>query len=90
MNHFWLTGLRIEKGDVRCAIGTVFEVASIVGVPLFGSDTKALAEKLQHTEERLALLPSSLRKTCGMKPQVFLNKPSEEVVCGALVDQRGN
>lgn len=26
--------LRIEKGDVRCAIGTVFEVASIVGVPL--------------------------------------------------------
>ena len=33
---------RIEKGDPGCAIGSVFEVAAIVGVRLFDADHRRL------------------------------------------------
>ena len=36
---------RIEKGDPGCAIGSVFEVAAIVGVRLFDADQPALAKR---------------------------------------------
>src|SRR5277367_5417288 len=32
---------RIEKGDLGCAIGSVFEAAAIVGVQLFGADARS-------------------------------------------------
>jgi len=54
---------RIEKGDPKCAIGAVFEVAAIVGVALFNSDEKALRLHRGYVEEKLALLPKSVRKT---------------------------
>ena len=53
---------RIEKGDPKCGIGTVFEVAAIVGVKLFESDERGLASQLTQTKEKLALLPKSVRK----------------------------
>lgn len=53
---------RIEKGDPGCAIGAVFEVAAIVGVPLFEADKADLARHRKHAEEKLALLPKSVRK----------------------------
>ena len=34
---------RAEEGDMGCAIGAVFELATIVGVPLFTPDRSALA-----------------------------------------------
>jgi transcriptional regulator with XRE-family HTH domain len=52
---------RIEKGDPGCAIGAVFEVAAIVGVPLFEADAKSLAVRLGHSTEKLALLPKAVR-----------------------------
>jgi transcriptional regulator with XRE-family HTH domain len=53
---------RIEKGDLRCEIGTVFEVALVVGVPLFGTEDAAeLVVRLVQTRARLALLPKSIR-----------------------------
>lgn len=53
---------RIEKGDLRCEIGAAFEVALIVGVPLFGTDdTAELAFQLEQARARLALLPKSIR-----------------------------
>lgn len=56
---------RIEKGDLKCEIGAVFEAATIVGVTLFESDETTLRKHLRHTEDRLALLPKSIRKPSG-------------------------
>lgn len=54
---------RIEQGDPGCAIGAVFEVAAIVGVPLFEADQRLLATRLAHQTEKMALLPKSVRVT---------------------------
>jgi len=53
---------RIEKGNLKCEIGAVFEVATIVGVKLFGADEGALTKYLRQTKEKLALLPKSVHK----------------------------
>ncbi len=53
---------RIEKGDLKCEIGAVFEVAAIVGVPLFDADQTKMALYLNQTNDKLALLPKSVRK----------------------------
>ncbi|MGM0656605.1 MAG: helix-turn-helix domain-containing protein [Thermodesulfobacteriota bacterium] len=53
---------RIEKGNLKCQIGAVFEVATIVGIKLFEADESALAKQLGHTKEKLALMPKSVRK----------------------------
>ena len=53
---------RIEKGDLKCEIGVVFEVATIVGVKLFDADEISLTKHIRHTEDKLALLPKSIRK----------------------------
>ena len=53
---------RIEKGDLKCEIGAVFEVATIVGVKLFDADEISLTKHIRHTEDKLALLPKSIRK----------------------------
>lgn len=48
---------RIEKGDPGCQIGAVFEVAAIVGVPLFAADDAALSARIKDVDQRLTLLP---------------------------------
>ncbi|ABA59375.1 transcriptional regulator, XRE family [Nitrosococcus oceani ATCC 19707] len=53
---------RIEKGDLKCEIGAVFEVATIVGIKLFEADETTLTKHLRRTEDKLALLPKSIRK----------------------------
>lgn len=53
---------RIESGDPRCAIGVVFEAASIVGVTLFDEDRDKLPMRLAVQEEKLRLLPKAIRK----------------------------
>jgi transcriptional regulator with XRE-family HTH domain len=52
---------RIEKGDPRCGIGIVFEAAAIVGVPLFEADRGQLTMRVDEQEEKLRLLPKSVR-----------------------------
>lgn len=52
---------RIEKGDLKCQIGAAFEVATIVGVPLFDTDRAGMAFYLDQTKSKLALLPKSVR-----------------------------
>ncbi|MEX1058019.1 MAG: helix-turn-helix transcriptional regulator [Natronospirillum sp.] len=55
---------RIEKGDLKCEIGAAFEVAVIVGVPLFGLEDEAkLRFQREQTQARLTLMPRSVRKT---------------------------
>ncbi|MCY4531663.1 MAG: helix-turn-helix transcriptional regulator [Gammaproteobacteria bacterium] len=53
---------RIEKGDLKCEIGAVFEVATIVGVKLFEADETTLSRHLSQTRDKLKLLPKSVRK----------------------------
>ena len=52
---------RIEKGNPKCEIGVVFEVAVIVGLKLFDADQSTLMKHLHRTEEQLELLPKSVR-----------------------------
>jgi transcriptional regulator with XRE-family HTH domain len=52
---------RIERGDPHCAIGAVFEVATIAGVPLFEAEPSRLAERRAVHSEKLALLPKAIR-----------------------------
>jgi DNA-binding XRE family transcriptional regulator len=51
----------IEKGAPGPQIGIVFEVASIVGVRLFDYDERALQMHNAHLDEKLTLLPKSVR-----------------------------
>ena len=53
---------KIEKGDLSCAFGLVFEVAALVGVNLFDSENRSLAAHLERTADKLALLPKTIRK----------------------------
>jgi transcriptional regulator with XRE-family HTH domain len=52
---------RIEKGDPGCAIGAVFEVATIVGVRLFDADQSTLATGIAANTTTLMLLPQAIR-----------------------------
>lgn len=53
---------RIEKGDPKCELGATFEVATIVGVKLFDTKATTLSRHIRQIEEKLALLPKSVRK----------------------------
>lgn len=53
---------RIEKGDPRCELGATLEVAAIVGVKLFDTEATSLTQHIRQTEDKLALLPKSVRK----------------------------
>jgi len=54
---------KIEKGDPSVAIGRVFEVASLVGVRLFDDQSARLASHIARTDDKLAVLPSAVRKS---------------------------
>ncbi|MEI8027422.1 MAG: helix-turn-helix domain-containing protein [Pseudomonadota bacterium] len=53
---------RMEKGDPRCELGATIEVASIVGVKLFDVESTSLSKNIRQAEEKLTLLPKSVRK----------------------------
>ena len=52
---------RIEAGDPGCAIGTVFEVATIVGMRLFDTDQAELSRAVEANRRIMTLLPKSVR-----------------------------
>lgn len=52
----------IEDGAPGTAVGTVFHVADLAGVPIFGIDDRAeLARRRRQGEDILALLPERVR-----------------------------
>ncbi len=53
----------IEKGTPGPEIGIVFEVASLVGVRLFDYDERTLQMHNARLDEKLSLLPKSVRHT---------------------------
>lgn len=52
---------KIEKGDMGVAVGSVFELATLVGVKLFESDAMPLSRQIEHTRDKSALLPQRIR-----------------------------
>ncbi|MGH3301273.1 MAG: helix-turn-helix domain-containing protein [Streptosporangiaceae bacterium] len=52
----------IERGVPTVGIGTVFEVATILGIELFGADREGLRAMVERGRDRLALLPSRVRE----------------------------
>lgn len=56
------TVLSAEAGQRGTAVGTMMDLADLVGVPVFGIEDRAeLAIRRQRGEEMLALLPSRVR-----------------------------
>jgi transcriptional regulator with XRE-family HTH domain len=53
----------VEQGAPTVAIGTVFEIATLVGVQLFGADAESLSAIAERERDRLALLPRRVRET---------------------------
>jgi len=51
---------RIEKGNLKCQIGTVFEVATLVGIKLFDADESSLTAMIRQADDRIALLPKHI------------------------------
>jgi transcriptional regulator with XRE-family HTH domain len=52
---------KIEAGEMNCVMGSVLEVATLVGVKLFESPKPTLAKNIEHTRDRIALLPQRIR-----------------------------
>jgi transcriptional regulator with XRE-family HTH domain len=53
---------KIERGETTVAIGLAFEVATLVGVRLFGVQPDDLPSLLSRTTDTLALLPERVRE----------------------------
>lgn len=52
---------RMEHGDPGCAIGAVFEAASILGIRLFDADQSTMAANTAVQQHVLSLLPKAAR-----------------------------
>lgn len=52
---------KIEKGNLRCEIGLVFELASLTGVTLFEPERGRLTMDIDLVTAKLCLLPRSVR-----------------------------
>jgi transcriptional regulator with XRE-family HTH domain len=48
---------RIEKGNLKCQIGAVFEVATLLGLKLFDADESKLIARIRQADDKIALLP---------------------------------
>ncbi|ADM99235.1 transcriptional regulator-like protein [Dickeya dadantii 3937] len=53
---------RAEEGDMGCAIGAVFELATLVGVPLFTMEQSAMTLHIANAEKTLSLLPRAVHR----------------------------
>ena len=53
---------RIEKGDPSVEIGLALEAATLTGVDLFAPEATTLAPQIDRIDDRLALMPGSIRK----------------------------
>jgi transcriptional regulator with XRE-family HTH domain len=51
----------IEHGKPSVSLGTYFEAASVLGIPLFSADKSELTRLLRDGRDRLALLPERVR-----------------------------
>ena len=61
------TVMAIEQGKQKVSIGTVFEAAHLLGIPLFTEDSRELSGRQSILNEFSALLP---KRTRHKKPRV--------------------
>lgn len=54
---------RVEKGDLSCGVGTVFELAYIVGIQLLDLDNQGLSQQISQVENKLTLLPKAIHQS---------------------------
>lgn len=60
------TVLSAEAGNRGTSVGTMMDLADLVGIPIFGiEDRSEIAIRRQRGEEMLALLPSRVRRPTG-------------------------
>lgn len=52
---------KIENGEMSCSVGSVFEVATLVGIKLFESDSIPLSKQIEHERNKVALLPQRIK-----------------------------
>ena len=52
---------RVEKGNLKCQVGAVFEVATLVGIKLFDADESSLIARIRQADDKIALLPKHIR-----------------------------
>jgi transcriptional regulator with XRE-family HTH domain len=55
------TVVKVEHGDPTVALGTAFDLAVLVGVPLFFEDRARLASESRRAQDRAALLGQRVR-----------------------------
>lgn len=59
---------RAEEGDMGCSIGAVFEIATILGIPLFTPEPDAMRMHIANAEKTLSLMPRAVyRSQKGVK-----------------------
>ena len=51
---------RIEKGNLKCQVGAVFEAATLVGLKLFEADEPSLIARIRQADDKIALLPKHI------------------------------
>lgn len=56
------TLLKVERGDPTVSVGVAFDVATLVGVPLFYDDPARLGAEAARGRDRVALLPQRVRE----------------------------
>lgn len=56
---------KVERGHPSVALGTAFEVATLLGIQLFGADRAELSALVDRGRDRLALLPARVREPTG-------------------------
>ncbi len=52
---------KIENGEMTCAIGLVFEAATLVGINLFDQNRLPLSVSIEQTGDKIALLPQRIQ-----------------------------
>lgn len=52
---------KVERGDPTVSLGVAFDVAALVGVPLFYEDRSRLASEVARARDRVSLLPQRVR-----------------------------
>ncbi len=57
-----VTMRKVERGDLTVGLGVALEAAAVVGVPLFHEDRSRRSLEAGRVDDRLALLPQSVRK----------------------------
>ena len=57
-----VTMRKVERGEPTVGLGVAFEAAAVLGVPLFHEDAARRRLEARSIEDRLAVLPQSVRE----------------------------